>query len=415
MTDSLHVINECVSRDMTNLVDNVVVNEYFIENEETEWMHTTNVQVDNLNVYNIQSNEELYVRGLFARKEDLVTKISLWSVKRNVQFRTDRSTSKILTLICYVNSQCQWRLQACCSKRAGGVWKITSYESHHSCHTPIENQRHRQLTSSIISRLILPVVRPIPRPPLNPARDVCFGARLSREAPNRTWEFYRNEFDVIEESQESYVLEDLSNVAAICRESSELWRAHVPIFCMAVMEGHMPERVWRQFGAPQVDVTFRTRELLITNLEASYLDVKKEILKLQEDTLNKLPIKIPEYEQPSIPSGSKSACPWPTCFLGGRQRLPPLPGSKSAKGRPTCKSVKGVGLPLADLLPGRPAYARERVPPLQEASRPRADPALGRLAHCEGLFGPLASLARSLDARLNALQVGDIPSDLQVI
>ncbi|MQL87131.1 hypothetical protein Taro_019659 [Colocasia esculenta] len=136
--------------------------------------------------------------------------------------------------------------------------------------------------------------------------------------------------------------------------------------CMAVLEVHMPERVWRQFGAPQVitpaperydrkdgrghtgknwlvyhainierwnarantilepptqeedesqwrqwyerqsnlyltpfseeppteycpkgsieralvDVTFRIRELLITNPEASYLDVKKEILKL---------------------------------------------------------------------------------------------------------------------------------------
>ncbi|MQL77798.1 hypothetical protein Taro_010222 [Colocasia esculenta] len=294
-------------------------------------MHTANVQVDNLNVYNIQSNEEIHVGDLFARKEDLVTKISLWSVKRNVQFRTDRSTSKYLTLICYANSQCQCRLYACCSKRAGGAWKITSYESHHSCHAPIENQRHRQLTSSVISRLILPI-------------------------------------------------------------SSELWRAHVPMFCMAVMEVHMPERVWRQFGAPQViplaperydrkdgrgharenwllyharnierwndranailepptqeeedqsqwrqwygqqsnlyltpfseeppteycsrgpieralvDVTFRIRELLITNLEASYLDVKNDILKLQENTLNKLRIKIPEYEQPSIPSGAE--------------------------------------------------------------------------------------------------------------
>ncbi|MQM15146.1 hypothetical protein Taro_048084 [Colocasia esculenta] len=233
MTDSLHVVNECVSQDMTNWVDNAVANEYFIENEETEWMHTANVQVDNLNI----------------------------------------------------------------------IW-------------------------------------------------------------------------------EPYVLEDLSHVAAICKESSELWRAHVPMFCMAVMEVHIPERVWRQFGAPQVippaperydrkdghgharenwllyharniemwndrantilepptqeedqsqwrqwygqqsnlyltpfseeppteyclrgpiecalvDVTFPTRELLITNPEASYLDVKKEILKLQEDTLNKLQIKIPEYE-----------------------------------------------------------------------------------------------------------------------
>ncbi|MQL75114.1 hypothetical protein Taro_007464 [Colocasia esculenta] len=57
--------------------------------------------------------------------------------------------------------------------------------------------------------------------------------------------------------------------------------------------------------ASMVDVTFRTRELLITNPEASYLDVKNEILKLQEDTLNKLRIKIPEYEQPSIPSSAE--------------------------------------------------------------------------------------------------------------
>ncbi|MQL99554.1 hypothetical protein Taro_032278 [Colocasia esculenta] len=231
---------------------------------------------------------------------------------------------------------------------------------------------------------MLHVAGPIPRPPLNP-QDVSFGARwhrrLSRETPNRTWEFYRNEFDVIEESQiiwEPYALEDLSRVGAICRENSQLWRAHVPMFCMGVMEVHMPERVWRQFGAPQVipptperydrkdgrgharenwllyharyierwndranailkpptqeeedqsqwrqwygqqsnlyltpfseeppteycprgpieralvDVTFRTRELLITNPEASYLDVKNDILKLQEDTLNKLRIK----------------------------------------------------------------------------------------------------------------------------
>ncbi|MQL91072.1 hypothetical protein Taro_023676 [Colocasia esculenta] len=54
-----------------------------------------------------------------------------------------------------------------------------------------------------------------------------------------------------------------------------------------------------------VDVTFCTRELLITNLEASYLDVKNEILKLQEDTLSKLRIKLSEYEQPSIPSGAE--------------------------------------------------------------------------------------------------------------
>ncbi|MQM21659.1 hypothetical protein Taro_054703, partial [Colocasia esculenta] len=71
------------------------------------------------------------------------------------------------------------------------------------------------------------------------------------------------------------------------------------------MEVYMPERVWRQFGALQVDITFRTRELLITNPEASYLDVKKEILKLQEDTFNKVRIKIPEYEQSSIPSGAE--------------------------------------------------------------------------------------------------------------
>ncbi|MQL73946.1 hypothetical protein Taro_006294, partial [Colocasia esculenta] len=244
----------------------------------------------------------------------------------------------------------------------------------------------------------LHVAGPIPRPPLNP-QDVSFGARwhrrLSRETPNRTWEFYRNEFDVIEESQiiwEPYSLEDLSRVGAICRENSQLWRARIPMFCMGVMEVHMPERVWRQFGAPQVippeperydrkdgrgharenwllyharyierwngranailepptqeeedqsqwhqwygqqsnlyltpfseeppteycprgpieralvDVTFRTRELLITNPEASYLDVKNDILKLQEDTLNKLRIKIPEYEQPSNPSGAE--------------------------------------------------------------------------------------------------------------
>ncbi|MQL94560.1 hypothetical protein Taro_027211, partial [Colocasia esculenta] len=173
--------------------------------------------------------------------------------------------------------------------------------------------------------------------------------------------------------------------------SSELWRAHVPIFCITVMEVHMPERVWRQFGAPQVitpaleqydrkdgrghagknwlvyharnierwnacantilepptqeeeesqwrqwyerqsnlyltpfseeppteycprgpiaralvDVTFRTRELLIENPEASYLNVKKEILKLQEDTFNKLQINISKYEQPSITSGAE--------------------------------------------------------------------------------------------------------------
>ncbi|MQL80384.1 hypothetical protein Taro_012819 [Colocasia esculenta] len=104
---------------------------------------------------------------------------------------------------------------------------------------------------------------------------------------------------------EPYALEDLSHAAVICRESSELWRAHVPMFCKAVMEVHMLERVWRQFGAPQVDVTFRTRELLITNPKASYLDVKKEILKLQEYTLNKLRIKIPEYEQPSITFGAE--------------------------------------------------------------------------------------------------------------
>ncbi|MQM20714.1 hypothetical protein Taro_053741 [Colocasia esculenta] len=165
---------------------------------------------------------------------------------------------------------------------------------------------------------------------------------------------------------EPYALKDLPNVATICRESLELWRAHVPMFCMAVIEVHMPDRVWRQFGAPQVitpapeqydrkdgrgharknwlvyharnierwnarantilepptqeedesqwrqwyerqsnlyltpfseespteycprepieralvDITFRTRELLITNPETSYLDVKKEILKL---------------------------------------------------------------------------------------------------------------------------------------
>ncbi|MQL87584.1 hypothetical protein Taro_020138 [Colocasia esculenta] len=157
----------------------------------------------------------------------------------------------------------------------------------------------------------LHVAGPIPRPPLNP-QDVSFGARwhrrLSRETPNRTWEFYRNEFDVIEESQiiwEPYSLEDLSRVGAICRENSQLWRARVPMFYMGVMDVHMPERVWRQFGAPQVDVMFRTRELLITNPEASYLDVKNDILKLQEDTLNKLRIKIPEYEQPSNPSGAE--------------------------------------------------------------------------------------------------------------
>ncbi|MQL73813.1 hypothetical protein Taro_006171 [Colocasia esculenta] len=196
IADSLHVINECVSRDMANWIHNAVANEYFIENEETEWMRTTTVQV-----------------GLRIDGEPAVAAPQLWC-----------------------------------------------WERFH-------------------------VARLIPRPPLNPARDACFGARWNVRV-NTILEPPTLEED---ESQWRQWYERQSNL-------------YLTLFSEEPPTEYCPRGPIKR---TLVDVTFRTRELLITNPEASYLDVKKEILKLQEDTFNKLRIKIPKYEQPSIPSGAE--------------------------------------------------------------------------------------------------------------
>lgn len=101
---------------------------------------------------------EFSVGDLFTTKENLISTVSLCFMRKNHQFRTQRSSSNKLTLICLQQEQCRWKMGACRSKKAG-AWKITSYHGTHSCHGSLPRRGHKQCSSAFICNLILPLIR----------------------------------------------------------------------------------------------------------------------------------------------------------------------------------------------------------------------------------------------------------------
>ncbi|MQM18721.1 hypothetical protein Taro_051715 [Colocasia esculenta] len=113
---------------------------------------------------------------------------------------------------------------------------------------------------------------------------------------------------------------------------------------------------------------------IVNNKSGSILfGCEERDLKLQEDILNKIRIKIPEYEQPSIPSGAEYT---PGESSGARKQVDDLPLADLLPGRPPAPSAPprkqvgqgqaDVGFPLADLLTVRASSARSRPWPARQ-------------------------------------------------
>ncbi|PKA52658.1 Serine/threonine-protein phosphatase 7 long form like [Apostasia shenzhenica] len=103
------------------------------------------------------------------------------------------------------------------------------------------------------------VGRPMEVPKLNGYQDAPLGCRwnawMGREAPMGWLQFYRNEFDTQQRSQmewQPYTEEILRCLPKICSDGKSIWMARVPLICFGLVEWHVPDRVFRQFGIQHV-------------------------------------------------------------------------------------------------------------------------------------------------------------------
>jgi hypothetical protein len=73
--------------------------------------------------------------------------------------------------------------------------------------------------------------------------------------PTHSLKFYRNELDFLADSQihwTPYTRDPrYSELPEVCRASTRIWRAKVPLICIESFEMHNPDRVMRQFNMAQ--------------------------------------------------------------------------------------------------------------------------------------------------------------------
>ncbi|XP_020272096.1 serine/threonine-protein phosphatase 7 long form homolog [Asparagus officinalis] len=73
------------------------------------------------------------------------------------------------------------------------------------------------------------------------------------ETPARQLDFYRGELDRMKIFQFEWqpYTPHLPRLPLICMEGHGIWRARVPLICFEIVEIHVPDRVFRQFGLAQ--------------------------------------------------------------------------------------------------------------------------------------------------------------------
>ncbi|XP_060668520.1 uncharacterized protein LOC125419637 [Ziziphus jujuba] len=111
----------------------------------------------------VNAHEIIRINQIFASKNALQKKISLYALRRNFEFKVKKSDRVRYEVVC-ANNNCMWRMRA--TKLHGDnteAFMIRAFKDEHICSLNIMKRDHRQATSSVIGDIIQPMFDGISR------------------------------------------------------------------------------------------------------------------------------------------------------------------------------------------------------------------------------------------------------------
>ncbi|RYQ88807.1 hypothetical protein Ahy_B09g095786 isoform A [Arachis hypogaea] len=108
--------------------------------------------------YNLDGGVEFRVGHRFRSREAVLQGVKNYSIRRSAEYRVIESDRlKYHVQCCQADSGCQWSLRVALCQNLG-YWEVRMFGGPHSCLVPTMSQDHRQLDSSLICRVILPLI-----------------------------------------------------------------------------------------------------------------------------------------------------------------------------------------------------------------------------------------------------------------
>ncbi|XP_016200088.1 uncharacterized protein LOC107641096 [Arachis ipaensis] len=112
--------------------------------------------------YNLDGGVEFWVGHRFRSREAVLQGVKNYSICRSAEYRVIESDRLKYHVQCHqVDSGCQWSLRVALRQNLG-YWEVQRFGGSHSCLAPTMSQDHRQLDSSLICRVILPLIQSNP-------------------------------------------------------------------------------------------------------------------------------------------------------------------------------------------------------------------------------------------------------------
>ncbi|XP_060672157.1 uncharacterized protein LOC107416658 isoform X3 [Ziziphus jujuba] len=111
----------------------------------------------------VNAHEIIRINQIFASKNALQKKISLYALRRNFEFKVKKSDKVRYEVVC-ANDNCMWRMRA--TKLHGDnteAFMIRAFKDQHICSLNIMKRDHRQATNSVIGDIIQPMFDGISR------------------------------------------------------------------------------------------------------------------------------------------------------------------------------------------------------------------------------------------------------------
>lgn len=95
-------------------------------------------------------SDELEVRQVFSSKKELQEKLSMLAIRKNFEYKVERSCKKFLVISC-IDENCQWKLRAC-RYRDNTSFQIRKLVKDHTCSIESRYNVHRQASSWVIGQ-----------------------------------------------------------------------------------------------------------------------------------------------------------------------------------------------------------------------------------------------------------------------
>ncbi|KAH0688497.1 hypothetical protein KY290_017321 [Solanum tuberosum] len=134
-----------------------------LDNEEDVFMSTCESEMEYCSVWSEDATKDLKKGMFFSSKEELKRAMTIWSLKKNKEFKVMTSNKSLWVVRCKFHTLlgCLWFLRG--RKVGDNLWKIGKYIENHRCETEGLSRGHANLNTNLIASLILNQIQKNPK------------------------------------------------------------------------------------------------------------------------------------------------------------------------------------------------------------------------------------------------------------